>query len=409
MEKTKKKFVLNERQKRLVSVAMLGAFFEGYDFMAINLVLPYITKTFNIDESTAAYVLAIIAIGTVIAFFLVRRADRVGRRSTFLFSVLFYSLFSFITAFSPNIETFTFLQFLARIFLIVSWSVGYIIMSEEFDPEIRGRALALFQVAAAIGGIFPSIVLPFVALTRLHWRLIYMISVIPLTVLFWGWKSFPETRRFEALKLERTKKMGPSQFDVFKKPYAKPLIIIMSLWFLMYLTYASSMNFFSLRVVNELSWSEMQVGLVTGIGYTVGLLGYYVVGKMLDTLGRKKTAYIFFTLGALTVIGAFQMKDFLAITLFMIMATFFVGPFTVIMATFTNELFPTSIRANAMAWSNNIVGRIAQIMAPAIVGILTPIIHLGNAITVLASTLFIGILIIAFLLPETLGYQVDKD
>jgi len=217
-EKAKKKFILNERQKLLVPVVMLGAFFEGYDFMVINLVLPYVAKDFNISEQMAAYVLSLIAIGTLVAFFVVRTADRIGRRPIFLFSVLLYSLFTLLTAFSPSIEIFVILQFLGRIFLIGCWAVGYIIMSEEFDPELRGRALAMFQAAAAIGAIFPSVCLPIAAHTELHWRLLYIIGGIPLLVIAWGWKRLPETRRFEAIKKEKLKKeTGPRLFAVLRK------------------------------------------------------------------------------------------------------------------------------------------------------------------------------------------------
>jgi putative MFS transporter len=409
-EVAKKKFILNERQKMLLPVVMLGALFEGYDFMVVNLVLPYVARDFGINEQIAAYALSIIAIGTLVAFFVVRMADKIGRRPIFLFSVLLYSLFTLLTAFSPRIEIFVTLQFLGRIFLIGCWAVGYIIMSEEFDPELRGRALALFQAAAAIGAILPSIVLPFAAHTELHWRLLYILGGIPLLVLFWGWNKLPETRRFEALKLGKEKKEeAPRLFAVFEKPYLKYTLAIMALWFFMYLCYTSSMNFFAYRVVRELSWSESQVGLITAVGYTLGLLGYYVTGKMLDRFGRKKTAYAIFTLGALAVMGAFQMREFLLVGILMIVAVFFVGSFTVICATFTNEVFPTAIRANAMAWGNNIVGRIGQIAAPALVGLLVPIIGLGNAVTALAIAPFICIAIVALLLPETLGYRVEKD
>jgi len=77
----------------------------------------------------------------------------------------------------------------------------------------------------------------------------------------------------------------------------------------------------------------------------------------------------------------------MGVGILMIVAVFFVGSFTVICATFTNEVFPTAIRANAMAWGNNIVGRIGQIAAPALVGLLVPIIGLGNAATALAIAL----------------------
>ena len=42
-------------------------------------------------------------------------ADRMGRRRVFILNLLVYSLFSLAAAFSPNIETFLILRFLAGI------------------------------------------------------------------------------------------------------------------------------------------------------------------------------------------------------------------------------------------------------------------------------------------------------
>lgn len=88
---------------------------------------------------------------------------------------------------------------------------------------------------------------------------------------------------------------------------------------------------------------------------------------------------------------------------------FFIGTFTVLCATFTNELFPTEIRASATAWGNNIVGRIGQIAAPALVGFLAlPIGGVANAVSLLTLGPIMCILIIALFLPEPLNYKIPE-
>ncbi|WP_213531192.1 MFS transporter [Paenibacillus cisolokensis] len=93
-----------------------GAFFEGFDDAVINIALPYIMQDFGITTQRSGYVLSIIAIGTMVAFFVSRMADIIGRRKVFLTSVYMFSIFSLLTAFAPNVEVFIFLQFAARIF-----------------------------------------------------------------------------------------------------------------------------------------------------------------------------------------------------------------------------------------------------------------------------------------------------
>ena len=409
-KKKKVKFTLTHRQKLILPVVMIGAFFEGFDFMVISLALPFISKEYQLNATSSSMIVSIVAIGALLAFFVVRMADRVGRKPVFLWAIIIYSILSLGTAFAPNVEIFVVCQFIARVFLVTSWALGFIIMTEEFDNELRGRAVGLFQSAAAVGAIFPSLLLPLVSQTALHWRGLYIIGALPLILIaIWG-KNLQETPRFLEMKagLGETE-IKPPLTAVFSPQFRKYIFAIMALWFFMYLCYASSMNFFSYRVVNELGWTAGQIGPVMALAYTLGLLGYVAVGKLLDTLGRKKTAFLFFGLGSLAVIATFQATSYYQVMISQIMGVFFAGTFTVLCATFTNELFPCSIRANATAWGNNIIGRIGTIAAPALVGVMQGPLHgTGNAVSVLALAPFVCIAIIAIFLPETLGYECPE-
>lgn len=394
------KFHLTKRQKLLFPVIMCGAFFEGFDFMVVNLALPFITRDMGIDTKSAGLTLSIIAIGTLVAFFVVRLGDRLGRKPVFLWSVVLYSALSLATAFTPNIQYFIVCQFLARIFLVAVWATGYIVIAEEFSVEMRGRALGLFQAAAAIGAIFPSLFMPLLAGTGIGWRGLYVLGALPLLVILFLGKNFHETERFKkARSLEDT---GPGFFAVFQPPYRRYIVVVSALWIMIYLCYTSSMSFFSYRAVNELGWAEGRVGFTTAVAYLIGLLGYYAAGKLLDSIGRKPTAVIFFICGSIFTICTFQAVQYAWVLVSLIAATFFVGVFTVIGASFTNELFPTAIRANATAWGNNILGRLGQILAPGLVGLLSlPLGGVGNTVSLLALGPVAGTLLVVLLLPET--------
>lgn len=392
-------------------LVMIGAFFEGFDFMVINLALPFITKDFNLGDQTASFAISAVAVGALLAFFVVRLADRYGRKPIFTWSVIIYSVLSLATAAATNVEMFIICQFLGRVFLVTCWAVGFIIMTEEFAPELRGRAVGLFQSAAAVGAIFPSLLLPLMAAINLEWRGLYILGALPLILVLFFARNLPETESFLQAQQRRNEAIEekPDLFAIFAKPYRKHIIAVMFLWFFMYLSYSSAMNFFSYHVVNDLGWGANQISLVMALAYTLGLGGYFVVGKLLDAIGRKKTAYLFFFLGAIAIILTFQTKQYWHVAIAQILGVFFTGTFTVLCATFTNELFPTEIRANATAWGNNIVGRIGPIVAPALVGLLAvPIGGIANAVSLLTLGPIVCILIIALFLPEPLNYVIPE-
>jgi putative MFS transporter len=402
----KAKFKLTTRQKQIFPLVMLGAFFEGFDFSTINLALPFITRDLGIDTKSAGFMLSIIAVGTLLSFFVVRLGDRFGRKPVFLWAVVVYSILSLLTAFTPTIPLFVVCQFFARTFLVVVWAVGFIIIAEEFAVELRGRALGLFQAAAAVGAIFPALCMPLMANLGFGWRGLYVIGALPLLVVFFLARNFHETERFQSTRQSAGE--GPGFFDVWKQPYTKYMAIVSILWVLLYFCYITGQNFFSYHAVNELGWNESRVGLTTALAYLLALLGYFTAGKLMDSIGRKPTAAIFLTGGSLFTVCLFQAVQYHLVAVLLILSTFFVGVFTVIGASFTNELFPTAIRANATAWGNNIIGRLGQVAAPAIVGsIAIPLGGVGNAASVMALTPLAAVLLILLFLPETRNREIE--
>ncbi|HEX3598473.1 MAG TPA: MFS transporter, partial [Polyangiaceae bacterium] len=71
---------LSAYQRRLLVLLSVAAFFEGYDFIALTQILPNLRAAMHIDKGTAGQLIALINAGTMVAYFLVRRADRWGRK-----------------------------------------------------------------------------------------------------------------------------------------------------------------------------------------------------------------------------------------------------------------------------------------------------------------------------------------
>jgi MFS family permease len=132
---------------------------------------------------------------------------------------------------------------------------------------------------------------------------------------------------------------------------------------------------------------------------------------MMDALGRKKTAVFFFLGGSAGTIATFELTGYVWIFAALVFGTFFIGVFTVICASFTNELFPTRIRATATAWGNNIFGRLAQILTPSLVGFLAvPLGSTGHAASLMAIGPVLASILVIVLLPETRDFEIrDTD
>ena len=404
------KYVMGDRQKAMWPILILGAFFEGFDDALINIALPYITEDFHITTQTASYILSLIAVGAMAAFFASRLADSFGRRRVFLWCVYLYSACSLFTAFAYSVPLFAALQFLARIFLIGCWSTGYVIVCEEFSAERRGWAVGRFQVTAVFGALFIGILLPVVMRFGIGWRGLYIVGALPLIPTFILNKRLPETDQF--LRLLEEKKAGIKKekqdfLAAWKHPYTKNLIIMSLVWIFLYFGIKGSLNFFSLRAVTELNWTPNLISIAV---LTSTLAGIFIIafnGRLLDRLGRKRAAALIISVGAVFSIITFMSSNFFVVLLCNIISVGCLNSFLIVGSTLTGELFPTEIRGNAMAWTNNIVGRLGQILVPVFIGTLTLVISLGHAIAIAMALPFISLILIMAFLPET-GLQA-KD
>ena len=75
---------------------------------------------------------------------------------------------------------------------------------------------------------------------------------------------------------------------------------------------------------------------------------------------------------------------------------------------YNTELFPTHLRGDAFAWSNNILGRIGYVLAPWAVGSAAKAFGYGPAVAVTAIGPILALILIVWLLPETKGKELEE-
>src|SRR5690606_12278606 len=114
----------------------------------------------SLDKSEQGYLVAFINAGTVVAYLLVRQADRLGRRRVFTITIAGYTMFTFLTAFAWNVYAFAGFQFVARIFLIGEWATAMVYDAEEFPADRRGMVIGLISAFASLGSIVCAGVTP---------------------------------------------------------------------------------------------------------------------------------------------------------------------------------------------------------------------------------------------------------
>src|SRR3954463_7740701 len=87
-------------QRRLFVLLSVANFFEGYDFLALSQILPNLRAEMGLSQSQGGLLVSVTGIGTILAYGVVRLADRVGRRPVMMGTILGYAVFTGLTALS---------------------------------------------------------------------------------------------------------------------------------------------------------------------------------------------------------------------------------------------------------------------------------------------------------------------
>ncbi|MEY2437828.1 MAG: transporter, putative metabolite:H+ symporter [Acidimicrobiaceae bacterium] len=399
----------------LLWLLVSAAFFEGYDSSILALLLPNIQSTFHVSEAVLGITRIPIELGLFVAFFVARLSDRVGRRPMLLWSVVGYTLFTALTAFSWDIWSFAFFQFASRVFLGAEYAVGVTMIVEEFPAARRGRALGTLLTFAALGTIAVGVLLGAgVQDGPLEWRAFYLVGLAPLLVLSFYRRRIKETRRFLAVRSGRiASDPEPSMLEAWQPRYRRNLVLVGLVHMLRSIPLFGSTAWWAFYAERERGFSTGRVAVYIICAYGLGCVGYYVCGRAMERFGRRPTALVYFAGGITFSILLFQSTSPSVQFVALLLAVFFglgMGP---VMSAFATELFPTEVRGQAAAWVRNVFEIAGYVFGPALVGILGDhtngaIGNVGDTVSLLMVLQIPGLWLVWKYMPEMRGRELEE-
>ena len=406
---------LSGYQKRLFVFLSVATFFEGYDFLAIMQVLPRLRDGMHLDKGDAGLLFAFVNLGTVVAYLLVRKADRWGRRRLLTVTIAGYTGFTLLTGLSWDVYSFALFQFVARIFLITEWATSMVYAAEEFPAERRGMVIGVIQGFASLGsiacaGLVPVLINvdvanPFTG-DPLSWRLVYFVGLIPLLLLAYARRNLRETQRFVEDVGERP--APRSVTFIFTTEYRKRMLQLALIWGVTYVCSQNAVSFWKDFAMSERGMSEAAAGSAVVVAALVSMPMIFMVGPLIDRIGRKRGAAVVFSLSALGAFFSYTFHSQGALTAALIFGIFGASATLPVLNAFTTELFPTHLRGDAFAWSNNLLGRIGYVLSPLVVAAIAEEIGWGPTIRVTAVFPLVAVALIYLFLPETASRELEE-
>src|SRR5215813_6988735 len=159
--------------------AWAGWTLDAFDFTAFLLIIAPIAKEFDVPVSEVAFVLTITLwmrlIGATANGWL---ADRIGRKTPLMISIVWYSVCNFIAGLAPSF----FILFLARALLGIGmgaeWPAGAALAMETWPQRSRGFMAGVLQASWGLGALLSSAAYGLLY-NSIGWRGLLMIGVLP--------------------------------------------------------------------------------------------------------------------------------------------------------------------------------------------------------------------------------------
>lgn len=305
---------------------------------------------------------AIFIFGWALAFLWGPVGDKFGRVRTLMLTIVWYSLFTFLSALVTNVWQLAVLRLLAGIGIGGEWAMGGTFVAEEW-PENRRRAGAGYMHTGYYVGVFLAALANYSIGSRFGWRAMYVVGGLPSLLLAWVRHGVAEPECWRQKEgIVRSWRIWQPFAALFSKALRRRTILnslyvlvsVCGLWAAtVYVPTAVTVLAEAAGRVGPLapqfaSWATMLVAFAT-------ILGCLAMPWLAEKLGRRGALGFFFALMMVFIALIFGKVFYLgaAALPWFFVCLFFLGLGGTNFAVYTlwlPEQYPTECRASAFAF-----------------------------------------------------------
>jgi MFS family permease len=321
---------MSKEEKKVIFASSLGTVFEWYDFYLYGSLAAIIAKQFFSGlDAGAAFIFALLAFA---AGFLVRPfgaivfgrlGDMIGRKYTFLVTILIMGISTFIVGVLPSYAT---IGVAAPVILIALRMLQGLALGGEYGGAAtyvaehaphgkRGAYTSWIQTTATLG-LFLSLLVILGVRTSLGeevfqdwgWRVPFLVSILLLGISVWIRLSLSESPAFQKMKAEGKTSKAPISESFGQWKNLKIVILALVgltagqavVWY--------SGQFYSLFfLTQQLKVDNTTANLMIAAALLLGTPFFVVFGSLSDKIGRKPIIMAGCLLAVVTYFPVFKM------------------------------------------------------------------------------------------------------
>jgi MFS family permease len=316
-------------EKRVIFASSLGTVFEWYDFYLAGSLAAYISKSFFSGiNPTAAFIFTLLgfAAGFAVrpfgALVFGRLGDMVGRKHTFLITIVIMGLSTFVVGFLPGYASIGFaspvifiaMRLLQGLALGGEYGGAATYVAEHAPANRRGYYTSWIQTTATLGLFLSLLVILGVRTTMGEeafgawgWRIPFIASLILLGVSVWIRLQLSESPAFERIKAEGKTSKAPLTESFGQWSNLKIVILA-----LIGLTAGQAVvwytgQFYALFFLTQtLKVDGASANILIALALLIGTPFFVFFGSLSDRIGRKPVIMVGCLIAALTYFPLFK-------------------------------------------------------------------------------------------------------
>jgi MFS family permease len=320
---------LSASQRKVVLASSLGTVFEWYDFYLYGSLASIIAlQFFTALDPTSAFIFALLAFaaGFIVrpfgALVFGRLGDVVGRKHTFLVTIIIMGASTVLVGLLPGYET---IGVAAPVLLIVlrllqglalggEYGGAATFVAEHAPADKRGAHTAWIQTTATLGLLLSLMVILGTrtaigeeAFRAWGWRIPFLLSAVLLALSVWIRLSMEESPVFKQMKAEGRTSKAPLRESFLQWSNLKIVLIA-----LFGLTAGQAVvwytgQFYALFFLTQtLKIDGATANLLIALGLILGTPFFIVFGALSDRIGRKRIILAGCLVAALTYFPLFK-------------------------------------------------------------------------------------------------------
>lgn len=351
-------------ERKLLGIVGTGWLFDAMDVGILSFIITALTLDWGLSAQQAGWIGSVNSIGMAVgAFVFGIMADRVGRRTVFMVTILIFSIASGLSALATSYLIFVVLRFLIGAGLGGELPVASTLVSESVAPERRGRMVVLLESFWAVGWLLAAIISYFV-IPAYGWRIALVLTAIPALFAVFLRKNLPDSPSYT--KLEQKTSVMDGIRQLLAKGFAKRSVMLWIVWFCIMLSYYG-MFLWLPSVMVEKGFDMVRSFEYVLIMTLAQLPGYFSAAWLIEKVGRKPILIIYLIGTAISaVLFGNAESSAMLLTAGMLLSFFNLGAYGILYA-YTPEQYPTAVRATGSGIAAT-AGRIGGILGPLLIG-----------------------------------------